>query len=236
MEKVKLILDIEEFKSLYNEKFESDYDNAKEQYQKSRKRYIESLVFLLSGFLFLGINAKLSEIYTTVTSCVPLYMIMFICSLFFLSYELYKSSQKEKDSLFCNIKLRQKNYEKVVPKEKYYEYWIYSETKNENDYIVLIYNILTDRKYKLLNISFTYRKSEHDYLMKIYYSIDDRVKIYNKTLWNEIRTDIEDFTITLYSKQDVIISPRLYIPYVKSDVVESDVEYYADITKLLGSK
>ena len=115
-------------------------------------------------------------------------------------------------------------FDGYVPKEKYYEYWIQSR----NDYIVLIHSILTDSHYKLLNISFTYRKSKNDYLMKIYYSINDSVKIYNVILWNEIRTDIKNFKILLDTA-------HLYISYAKYEEIKPDIEYYTDISELLSS-
>lgn len=146
---------------------------------------------------------------------------------FLFYYIFYKLAQEGKNIFFVDVKLRHKNYEKVVPKEKYYDYW----KKDGNDYIVLIYNILTDSRYKLINISFTERKAENDYLMKIYYSINDKLEIYNKLLCNEIRTDIENTIISLKSN-----SAWLFIPYTKYREIKPDVEYYADITELLCSK
>lgn len=208
MKNVKLNLNIEEFKNCYNRAVNFYRDAVKEANKELRFWRKFEIAFLLSGVLLI-------MMYLGFPWFVPFEWPGSCKILFFLtttlSFLLYYISHKMKERV--NGKLI---------------------TKDVDDYIELIHNILTDNEYKLLDISVTYRQAENNYLLKIYYSVNNKVNTYKKSLCSEIRTDIEHFSINL--NFNISYSPWLFIPYDKADEMEPDIEYYADITELLNCK
>lgn len=106
------------------------------------------------------------------------------------------------------------------------------QPENQNrHYEKLIYDILCNDDYKILDMTVTYRQSKNDYLLKIYYSVNNKVKIQEIILHNQVTTETDDFVICF-----IHLSGWLFIPYEKRNELSSNVEYYADITKLLSCK
>lgn len=217
MAKIKLNFDKEKYKEDYNEYMLLNYNNAKEKYKKSRQYLITSILFI-SAFLLCWLGCFL--IYS-----IAWVIIDILC--FIISYMSHKAYWNQRKECFCDIKLRQKNYEDVMSIEQYTErYWMQPENQNRH-YEKLIYDILCNDDYKILDISVTYRQSKNDYLLKIYYSVNNKVEIQEIILHNRITTENVDFEISF-----IHLSGWLFIPYEKRNELYPDVEYYADITKL----
>lgn len=233
MKNVKLNLNIEEFKNCYNRNVNSYYNDAKEAYKELRFWRKFEIAFLLSCVLltmmFLGFPWFVSFEWPEL--CTILFFLTTTLSflLYYISYKM-KERVREKHRIYGALRLRQKDYEEIMSIEEYYNHW----KQDSDDYMELIHNILTDCKYVLLSISFTYHQVENDYTLKIYYSVNNKVNTYKKSLCSEIRTDIEHLAIDL--NFNLSQAPWLFIPYAKVDEIEPNVEYYADITELLNCK
>lgn len=222
MAKIKLKFYAKKYKEDYNEYMLLNYNNAKEKYKKARQ-------ILIASFLF-TIAFVLCFFWYVIIHCIDLAIILGIFCLIPL-YLLYKAYSNQIKHCFCDIKLRQKNYEDMVSIRQYTEkYWMQPENQNHN-YIKRIYDILCNDDYKILDMSVTYCQSENDYLLKIYYSVNDKVEIQKVLLLNQVTTEFNDFIISFIN-----LSGWLFIPYEKRNELFPDVEYLADITELLSSK
>lgn len=222
MEKIKLNFDVAEYKKDYNEYMLSKYEVAKEKYKKARQNLIGSLLCIFAFIIFsLGYYIIFHSIFMILTSVLSL----------FVSCQLHKACSDKKKYCYCDIKLRHKNYEDVMSIMQYTERYLMQPENQSYDYVKLIYDILNNDDYKLLDMSVTYRQSENDYLLKIYYSDNNKVEIQEVLLLNQVTTETDDFVISF-----IHLSGWLFIPYEKRNELSPDVEYYVDITKLLGSK
>lgn len=94
----------------------------------------------------------------------------------------------------------------------------------------IIYSILNNEDYKLLDMSVTYQKSNEEYLLKISYSCRNEVTVKKVILRKRIKTDIDDFIVSIDKSEFVLL-----IPYKKQNELSPDVEYYVDIAEFLDS-
>lgn len=223
MAKIKLNFDAEKYKEDYNKYMLSNYNKAKEKYRKARQTLIASFLFAIANLLCFFWCVKIH--------CIDFGIIINVFCLIIL-YLLYKAYSIQMKGCFCDIKLRQKNYEDVMSIEQYTErYWMQIQSPDDR-YKKTIYDlancILNNNDYKLLDISVTDRQSENDYLLTIYYSVNSRVEVEEVLLHTKITTETDDFEISFLDMR-----AWLLIPYTKRNELSPDVEYYADITKYL---
>lgn len=230
MAKIKFECDVNKYINDYNEYILYHYNEEKSAYEKARK----SLIALLCSLVACVVSFLLTMSFIFIPSHSYIYLIIGVVSALFmlLTFALFcLYCNKTEDCFFgyfyfYDIKSLKKKFEDVMSIEQFSETYCSFVASKER----IIYSILNNEDYKLLDMSVIYLQSHEEYLLKINYSYRNEVTVKKAILRERIKTDIDDFIVSIDKSEF-----GLLIPYKKQNELSPDVEYYVDIAEFLDS-